>query len=136
MEQGEKSGGCLCGNVRYTVRGEPVRVGLCHCETCQKNTGSPFLAFAVFPSDAVSMSGSLESHRAPVIDRRFCTGCGTLICLEQEGSGEVDLTLGTFDFPPPYSPEYELWVVNRASWLPAITGARQFEHHRDGKPLP
>jgi hypothetical protein len=29
------SGGCLCGQVRYTADAEPMFAGICHCKDCQ-----------------------------------------------------------------------------------------------------
>ena len=29
--------------MRYTVEGEPLKTGLCHCTDCRKETGSAFL---------------------------------------------------------------------------------------------
>jgi len=46
MADAIRSGGCLCGKVRYTVRGEPYKSGLCHCTECRQVTGSAFLAYA------------------------------------------------------------------------------------------
>ena len=37
------TGGCLCGAVRYTVTGAPVRAVACHCKFCQRRTGSAFI---------------------------------------------------------------------------------------------
>ena len=31
----EMTGGCLCGQVRYTANADPVFVGVCHCTHCQ-----------------------------------------------------------------------------------------------------
>jgi hypothetical protein len=41
---GKRSGGCLCGTVRYTLDCEPVMLALCHCTHCQKQSGSAFSA--------------------------------------------------------------------------------------------
>ncbi len=41
-----RTGGCLCGAVRYEVSGEPYIAGLCHCTKCRKLTGSAFSATA------------------------------------------------------------------------------------------
>ncbi len=130
----ERSGGCLCGAARFTAVGEPERVGLCHCATCRKNTGGPYLAFAVYAGDRVSFEGALKGYRAPKIDRRFCPQCGTLICLVEDGNSEIDLMLGTFDEPPAFTPQYELWAGHRQDWLSAVPGARQYAGHRDDAP--
>jgi len=36
----EMKGGCLCGAVRYVLKGEPRAIAICHCTPCQKQTGS------------------------------------------------------------------------------------------------
>ena len=130
MSEVERAGGCLCGEVRYTPLGEPERVGLCHCTTCRKNTGTPYLAFAIYDAARVSIEGVLKAHRAPAIERRFCPRCGTLVCLAEEGSAEISLMLGAFDEPPAITPQYELWVGHRRDWLSPVPGARQYAGNR------
>ena len=36
------AGGCLCGQVRYTLNAKPKALNACHCTDCQTLTGSPF----------------------------------------------------------------------------------------------
>ena len=42
---------------------------------------------------------------------------------------EVELSLGSFDTPRLFEPEYELWIVRREPWL-APLGVRQYETNR------
>lgn len=39
---------CGCGRAKITVANEPVLVGACHCDFCQKRTGSLFGVQAYF----------------------------------------------------------------------------------------
>ena len=41
-------GGCVCGAVRYRVRGEPVVGMACHCRFCQQRLGTAFALVAYF----------------------------------------------------------------------------------------
>ena len=129
----ERSGGCCCGKVRFTVRGEPKRVGLCHCLDCRKLHGAPFMAFAVFErSDAVLTGemGRFESQAG--YDRFFCSACGSPVMGADAGTSEVEFYHGSFDEPALWPPSYELWTTRREPWLgemPSIT-----QHHAGNRP--
>ena len=57
------TGGCLCGAVRFEVRAQPHRVGLCHCLDCRKQHGAPFGALAIFPAGQVTFTGDEPGPR-------------------------------------------------------------------------
>ena len=56
------TGGCLCGNVRFALSGQPDRVGLCHCLDCRRHHGALFGAFAIFPQGAVTIEGETADY--------------------------------------------------------------------------
>ena len=123
------SGGCNCGRVRYCLDGDPLRVGICHCETCRKETGSAFSYFGVWPKSAATIAGETGSWQSRSGSRHFCTSCGSSL-FDADGSDEVEFRLGTLDSPPAdLTPAYELWTVRREHWL-IPSGAAQFEQDR------
>jgi hypothetical protein len=103
---------CSCWPVRVVARGEPRRVGLCHCLDCRKHHGALFFAAAIFAAEAVRVTGETREYK----NRHFCPVCGSSVyALWRE---EVDLHLGTLDEPDQFRPSYELWTVRREGWLP------------------
>ncbi|MCG7394649.1 GFA family protein [Microvirga sp. ACRRW] len=111
------TGGCACGRLTYTVQGQPNRVGLCHCMTCRKETGSVFNAFAIFPADQVTVSGESKVwETTPGSQRRFCPTCGSLV-FYSDSSDEIEIMLGSFDQTDLFKPTYEAWTKRRESWL-------------------
>ena len=125
-----RSGGCNCGQVRYEVVGEPLRVGVCHCETCRKDSGSAFSFFGIWPMASATLSGELGCWRSRAGGERFCRTCGSSLFSWEEGSGEIEIKLGTLDDPPgALTPAYELWTIRREPWLGHQKGAAQ--HVRD-----
>ena len=45
-----RTGGCLCGAVRYESAGEPLFSLLCHCRDCQHQSGSAYVAAMRVPA--------------------------------------------------------------------------------------
>ena len=126
------SGGCNCGQVRYELDGVPIRIGICHCETCWKQSGSAFSYFGVWPKASATLSGVLGCWQSRAGGERFCPQCGSALFSWKDHSDEIDIKLGTLDSPPsPLTPAYELWTVRREPWLAEQEGAVQRTHDRE-----
>ena len=129
------TGGCACGAVRFATRGQPYRVGLCHCFDCRKQHGAPFGAFAIFPAEQVTLSGDTagiyaSSERGR---RHFCRRCGSPVFNSDMGSDEIELCVGAFDTVDLFAPTYELWACRREAWLPDLPSVRhRYERDRTG----
>ena len=50
-----RTASCNCGAIRIEARGQPVRVGLCHCITCRKGSSAPFTASAIWRGEDVTI---------------------------------------------------------------------------------
>ena len=118
------TGGCLCGSVRFVARGQPYRVGLCHCLDCRKHSGALFNATAIFPESAVTIEGETRSYAG----RHFCPICGSSVFGRSDD--EIELSLGAFDAPDQFRPSYELWTIRREAWLPPFDLAGHYERDR------
>ncbi len=126
-----RRGGCNCGQVQLEIRGDPMRVGLCHCVTCRKETGGPFMAFAVWDSSQVSVTGETGSWMAATDHRHFCPACGSTLFGTHDTDSEVEVRVGTLDDAPSgLAPGYELWVPRREHWLLPVSGAKQYSGNR------
>lgn len=121
------SGGCHCGGLRILAKGRPYRVGLCHCLDCRKQHGALFHASAIFPQEAVEITGEARDYRG----RFFCPLCGSPVF--GRSGDEVEVNLGTFDQPDQFMPTYELWTIRREAWLPDFPLAHHYQRDREGE---
>jgi len=119
------SGGCLCGDIRFVATGRPYRVGLCHCLDCRKHHGALFYAAAIFPQDAVTISGETRDYAG----RHFCPRCGSPVFGRSED--EIEIHLGSLDAPDQFQPSYENWTIRRESWLPPFPLKHHYAHNRE-----
>ena len=118
-------GGCLCGDVRIVALGPPDRVGLCHCLDCRKHHGALFYAAAIFPEDAVTITGETREYAK----RFFCPRCGSSVFARF--GDEIEVHLGSLDAPNQLMPTYESWIVRRESWLPPFPLDGHYERDRE-----
>ena len=119
-------GGCLCGELRIVATGRPYRVGLCHCLDCRKHHGALFQATAIFPAEAVTVTGEGRDFAGRV----FCPRCGSSVYARS--GDEVEVSLGALDATDRLTPTYESWTVRRESWLPPFPLARHYARDREG----
>jgi len=126
-------GGCLCGNVRYTSDAEPAAVVVCHCVTCQKNTGSAFSLNIGVLSDAVKITGTTLARYEDFTGasgkpfyRSFCSRCGSPIAANGDAySGMTFIKAGTLDDPSWVTPSAHLWCSEKQPWVAIEHGATQ-----------
>jgi hypothetical protein len=116
-------GGCLCGKVRYSADAEPAFVGVCHCQNCQKASGSAFAAVVGIPQTALSVQGDLTTFEdkgdsGKTMFRRFCPVCGSTLMDEAEAMPSVVmLQVGTLDDPSWVKPAMEIFCDSAQPWV-------------------
>ncbi|WP_193164610.1 GFA family protein [Microbulbifer hainanensis] len=115
---------CSCGQLNLTTSGEPVRVSICHCQACQRRTGSVAGVQARFPLDRVQIEGTSSEYVRTAesgnkISLHFCPHCGSTVYLQLDIEPElIGVPVGAFadpDFPAPTASIYE---EHRHPWLP------------------
>ena len=120
-----RKGKCQCGEARYEVEGEPMRVGICHCTDCRQTSGSAFTLFAVWPRTAFSCSSDVGTFRG----RSFCVNCGSRVFSLRPD--EAEIMVGSLkNAPSGLVPTYEIWVPRREEWLHGLPWADQYKGDR------
>ena len=73
-------GRCFCGAVEFTVSGEPVAMGYCHCQSCRHWSAGPVNAFSLWKPEALSVTRGADNidcyNKTPGSSRKWCKGCG------------------------------------------------------------
>src|SRR5262245_35867731 len=95
-------GGCLCGAIRYAVRGQPRYTLMCHCDSCRRAAGSRVVAWASFPLARFTiLRGEPKTFQSsPPSTRTFCASCGTpLTASRVERPDSIGITICSLDHP-------------------------------------
>ncbi len=120
-----QTGRCLCGAISYTVEGDIVATAVCHCEHCQRQSGSAFSVNAIVLDGQLKVSGSLGAYDETgesggdtvFVRRKFCRECGSPIVSELVQVGLLAVKAGTLDDRSGLKPEVEVWCVDRQPWV-------------------
>ena len=116
-------GSCLCGQVRYEIRGAIEYASRCWCTMCQKQHGSAFGLYANLASaDFVIVQGEDKVARypsSPGIERGFCQVCGSSLTWQDAGTRDrIAVALGTFDTPYGEKVTRDLHLESKPGWMP------------------
>ncbi len=116
------TGGCLCGTVKYSISKKPIGAGNCHCRTCQRSVGTPYMPVLFVHYQALHITGiykefSTESASGNTMYRGFCPQCGTSVFGRNSGSDKIrPVNASTLDDPSIYKPHMDFWVADAQPW--------------------
>jgi hypothetical protein len=103
MSDPRATGRCLCGAVRYEVRGPVRNVVNCHCDECKRWNGSVGAYAATRASDLDVSSTALRWIESPDSDRHarrgFCGECGSSLFWHARDGDSISIAAGTLDRP-------------------------------------
>jgi hypothetical protein len=98
------TGRCLCGAVRYEVRGPLRDVLICHCVECRRWGGHVAACTAARRADVVLLEERglrwIDSPDSDAHARRgFCGECGSSLFWDAPGRDIISILAGTLDPP-------------------------------------
>jgi len=124
----DAEGGCMCGNVRYHVKGEVLGAEYCHCGQCQTQSGAHAMAFADFNNaDVTWMGKAIKNYHSSEFGRRgFCPDCGSNLTWRSTRHPEaVTLTITSLDDPNLVAPQKHIYTADKLVWFDIADGLKQ-----------
>lgn len=119
-----RTGRCLCGNVTFELTGDVIATAVCHCDHCQRQSGSAFSVNLIAAEPQLTVDGTLstyvetgENDDGEYVRRRFCPSCGSAIVSELVQAGAVAVKAGALDDKSDVQPTVEAWCVDRQPWV-------------------
>lgn len=121
-----ETGGCLCGHVRYQLnRDAVISTHHCHCQDCQKSTGSGFSTIVMVMDDAFTLSQgevktfSKAGDSGSDVSRSFCPDCGSPIySATSMAPGLKMIKAGSLDNSDWLQPVSGFWASSARCWAP------------------
>jgi hypothetical protein len=125
-----RTGGCFCGHVRYEITGQVLNETVCHCPGCRKSSGAAAVPWiTVNAADFNLTRGELAEVRSDQYPqascdgcggtRTFCPRCGSPISFKGDNAADprIDITVGSLDDPPAFTPREDVWAQYRLPWI-------------------
>jgi len=121
-----RSGHCLCTATRYAFEVDAVLwQAICHCESCRRATGAPFVGWLGVRDGAWLWTGQKPGQYAssPGVTRSFCTTCGTpLTFASTRWPNETHFLAATLDDPADYHPTAHVFAREALDWAAGHDG--------------
>lgn len=110
------SGRCLCGAVKYEVRGKLYNVINCHCSKCRRHHGHVSAHASSRREDLLLVDDNgLRWYRSihdetPDVHRGFCQNCGSSLFWDPRGDDHIYISAGTLDQPTGLKTIGHIWL--------------------------
>jgi hypothetical protein len=124
---------CSCGQLRIETSGEPVRISVCHCLSCQRRSGSAFAVQARFARTNVVIQGRSSQYVRTGDEGRkatfhFCPECGATVHYETTQFPDViAVPVGAFADPAFPPPTYSVYEERQHRWVQIVGQIEHFD---------
>ena len=115
-----KTGRCLCGAIRFAYEGPENWRAHCHCESCRRQTASPFTTFMGVAHGRWRWTGATPSVfvSSPGVRRLFCPTCGAPVAYDADRDpDEIHFYAGLLDDHADFAPERHVHWEERVGWV-------------------
>ena len=120
-----RKGKCFCGSVEFTVTGEPLAMGYCHCSSCRSWSAGPVNAFTLWNPQSVKITKGADKievfHKSDNSLRKWCKVCGGHLFTDHPKWNLIDVyaaLLPTVPFKPGVHVNYQETVLQMKDGLP------------------
>ena len=124
------TGGCLCGDVRYSARAAPFAADYCHCSKCRNSTGAPVSAWMDFNTSQLEWhrrEGLVEYESSETVRRGFCRRCGSTLTFRSVDHPQYcSLAINSLDTPELVQPTYHIYTDNQLAWFRVDDDCRRY----------
>jgi hypothetical protein len=127
------SGGCACGQIRYTCTVAPIAMLNCHCRDCQISSGAPFASGFIVPVASAQVTGTTSDYTVTAASggkttRAFCGTCGTPLFTHGEAVPDLmSIRFPTLDDRSDFVPALEIWTSRAQPWTCLDQAIPKFE---------
>jgi len=126
-------GQCLCGDVKFETP-MPGHIDACHCETCRRWNGGPFIGVDFRESITLTKDDGLTWYDSSDWAKRgFCKKCGSSLFYRlNENPDFWAITAGSLDLPQGHQIGKEIFIDSKPSYYaiagnhPRLTGEEFF----------
>ncbi|MEX2498489.1 MAG: GFA family protein [Wenzhouxiangellaceae bacterium] len=129
------TGGCLCGAVRYEVKGPLRDIVNCHCSMCQRQHGN-FAPHSKARKVNISITKDegLAWYKTSEIARRgFCRLCGSGLFWEPFELDATGIIAGTLDGPTGQKTTGHIFVGEKCDFYEIADDLPQFDGSSRGE---
>ena len=141
-----RTGGCLCGAVRFRTRGALRGVVYCHCSQCRKQTGHVYAATSLDDTRLEIDGAEMLTWYAASDDakRGFCRTCGSALFWKRNGTDVATATVILklilmprlcFDMPSGLKGETHIFVAEKADYYEIEDGLPQYARSSASVPV-
>ena len=118
MSEENRKGGCLCGAVRFEIKGPMRDVLICHCRQCRRQHGHP-AAFTNAPAERfefLEQRGLSWYRSSEKAERGFCRECGSALFYRRIGNPTLSVTAGSLEDPTGLRCNAHLFIASKADY--------------------